>query len=82
MPIKKRFSRHDWKHAKSHHLLSQAQGKLSYAISIGLLTAPKRCEDSRCKHNRITGHHEDYAYPLMVIWLCPKCHYKRHVYTP
>ncbi len=27
---------------------------------------------------QIQGHHEDYAYPLAVIWLCLRCHKIRH----
>lgn len=34
------------------------------------------CE--RCNHNVVDAHHEDYAYPLEVTWLCRSCHKLRH----
>lgn len=32
------------------------------------------CNDDKCE-----AHHIDYDYPLNVIWLCKKCHYKVHL---
>jgi hypothetical protein len=44
----------------------------------GELVRPDAC--ARCR-TRITvvAHHEDYARPLEVIWLCDACHRRRHV---
>lgn len=53
----------------------QEAARLAYvaAVSGGLLVRPDRC--SRC--NRLApveGHHEDYARPFHVLWLCRGCH--------
>lgn len=48
------------------------------AVRDGKLSKPDFCEDcqSRCEH--LHGHHDDYAQPLVVHWLCPACHKKWH----
>lgn len=35
-----------------------------------------------CGGNDVHAHHRDYAKPLDVIWLCPKCHHRLHAYFP
>lgn len=46
------------------------------ALRSGRLVRPKIC--SRCheapKVGVVHGHHEDYARPIDVVWLCPDCH--------
>jgi hypothetical protein len=32
----------------------------------------------RCNEIKVIAHHEDYDYPLVVMWLCQPCHKKRH----
>jgi hypothetical protein len=27
---------------------------------------------------KVQAHHPDYTKPLMVVWLCPKCHSRLH----
>jgi len=34
---------------------------------------------SVCGCSRVHGHHEDYAKPKEVIWLCPLHHKQRHI---
>jgi ribosomal protein S27AE len=45
------------------------------ALNNGVLER-KGCE--QCGHSKAIAHHEDYAEPLDVIWLCRKCHGYRH----
>lgn len=33
----------------------------------------------KCGNNRSQGHHENYDYPLSVVWLCSKHHAERHI---
>jgi hypothetical protein len=47
------------------------------AIVSGKLVRPKCC--SRCgSGGKIHGHHSDYRKPLLVVWLCTKCHGQAH----
>jgi ribosomal protein S27AE len=41
------------------------------------LVRPAQCEDcgKGCTPN---GHHDDYDQPLVVRWLCAKCHMQLH----
>ena len=47
------------------------------AVRDGRLTKPDQC--SKCKDKtRLHGHHDDYAKPLEVRWLCAACHHQWH----
>jgi len=48
------------------------------AIRDGKLEKPNNCESCSGSPNRLHGHHDDYAFPLVVRWLCPECHSKWH----
>jgi hypothetical protein len=50
-------------------------------IRLGALVRPKACSICGSK-GKIRGHHEDYEYPLHVIWVCTMCHSKIHNRRP
>lgn len=50
------------------------------AIKSGRLVRPSQCQ--KCGSRRgVHAHHEDYAKPLLVRWLCPRCHVAQHPRT-
>ncbi len=46
-------------------------------INCGKIVRPKRCSACNIK-SRIHGHHRDYNQPLLIVWLCSKCHRMEH----
>ena len=50
---------------------------LGNAIRDRKIKKPKICDECR-KKKRLHGHHDDYAKPLEVRWLCPRCHTDWH----
>ena len=52
--------------------------RVYYGIKTGRLVRPEVCEECCRDKDKIQGHHEDYANPYKVVWLCPKCHSARH----
>lgn len=61
---------------RENHAKVAAHAAVKAAIASGTV-ARKRCEDCNSEQ-RAHAHHEDYAKPLAVTWLCPKCHGRRH----
>lgn len=54
-----------------------AQTAVMRAIRLGELVRPDCCES--CEQQRkVEGHHDDYAKPLSVRWLCRNCHKAWH----
>lgn len=51
---------------------------VSVAIRRGILSRPDACGRCGVVTARIHGHHSDYDRPLVVEWLCPKCHKTFH----
>lgn len=58
----------------------RAREALAYAVRSGKVIKPEHCSECgvREKPKNIHGHHEDYAFPYNVSWLCSPCHGKRH----
>jgi len=52
---------------------ARAGGTVESAIKRGQLARPENCEHCG-KHGPVHAHHDDYSKPLVVRWLCSKCH--------
>jgi hypothetical protein len=59
----------------SDNLKKRAQDRLERAVKSGLVQRPDTCP---CGRPNPEGHHSDYSKPLMVAWLCHKCHFDLH----
>jgi len=61
-----------------------AQNMVEYAIRSGVLSRAARCEkcngEGKFQDGRssVQAHHDDYNKPLIVRWLCQKCHHGWH----
>lgn len=73
-----------WQKANYDPMKNSARNAVRTAIEYGRLTKPDECSVCGLGAKRSDGvsaiqaHHDDYAKPLDVMWLCPKCHKKRH----
>lgn len=56
----------------------KAETRARDATKKGILKSPGVCEDCLVATSKLHRHHEDYSKPLDVVWVCPKCHGKRH----
>jgi len=58
----------------------RAMQRVHDAIRAGKIVKPAQCADCGSPRplRELHGHHEDYSLPLVVIWVCPKCHGRRH----
>ena len=64
--------------SKRNPIKRMAAQIVNNAVRSGKLVKPDRCEDCGNKPKVLHGHHDDYAFPLVVRWLCPACHNKWH----
>ncbi len=68
-----------YKTRKSESIKTKARAIANRAIKNGLIKLKYFCEECGEINKRIEKHHNDYSKPLEVIFLCSKCHHKRHV---
>ena len=48
------------------------------AVRDGRLKKQYECSECGAGKWRVHGHHDDYAFPLVVRWLCSQCHTQWH----
>lgn len=51
----------------------RAHKRVYHAVRAGLIVKPDGCEQCG-REVRLHAHHDDYAKPLQVRWLCGRCH--------
>jgi len=62
---------------KNAHLAAEAYIKFATAVRTGDVKRSDFCQS--CGSDKsIEAHHEDYAFPTVVIWLCQSCHRLLH----
>lgn len=55
-----------------------AQQKIAYEVRVGRLAPPDKCEVDGCDVSSLHAHHDDYAKPMEVRWLCALHHHRWH----
>jgi hypothetical protein len=71
-------SRAKRKWAASNPIKRGANIIVGNALRDGTIKKQDYCDDCKTVPVRLHGHHDDYAFPLVVRWLCPGCHNKWH----
>lgn len=66
------------KWAESNVIKRSASHIIGHAVRDKKIVKPDNCEVCNVVHHCLHGHHDDYAYPMSVRWLCPKCHTAWH----
>ena len=66
------------KWTESNQIKRIASTIVGNAVRDERLLKPKVCSECGGSNKRLEGHHDDYAYPMSVRWLCSKCHRAWH----
>lgn len=67
----------EFRSGKNQALRSAAYYFVKKARDVGALDTPDHC-DACGASGRLHAHHEDYARPLEIEWLCASCHRTVH----
>ncbi len=78
MAYKESCKKSNQKYRASNPAKYQAHTMVGNAVRDGRLEKLNECEGCGSRVN-IHGHHDDYAKPLEVRWLCAACHKQWHV---
>ncbi len=62
---------------QEHSDRDKVSQRLRYAVKIGKIVKPAFCEICG-RETRLSGHHDDYSEPFVVLWLCSSCHKIKH----
>lgn len=74
--IKGNEAKRNW--ARRNPIKRMASTIVGNAVRDGKIIKPEHCENCGEAPRRLHGHHDDYAFPFVVRWLCPGCHNKWH----
>lgn len=66
------------KWSKTNLVKRAASHIVNNAVRDNKIIKVSSCESCGINSKRLNGHHDDYAYPLKVRWLCSKCHTEWH----
>lgn len=55
----------------------KAKQAIARLITAGRICSPWVCENCHTVE-KLDAHHDDYAYPLQIRWLCRRCHQRWH----
>lgn len=58
-------------------LKEKARGIVNKRIQSGKMVKPETCVECGA-FGKVEAHHEDYNKPLEVLWVCKRCHFKKH----
>ena len=65
---------------KKYPYRKKANGLVRQRLLYGILEKQEKCFICRTNRRKVIKHHENYAYPGEIIWLCGRCHKRRHKY--
>jgi ribosomal protein S27AE len=71
-------SKNKW--ASKNAIKKGASTIIGNAVRDGRLKKSHECSECGCG-GRIHGHHDNYSLPMVVRWLCSKCHHQWHIET-
>ena len=66
------------KWTKNNPIKKAASTMVGNAVRDGRLEKSTICDCCKSEPKMLHGHHDNYAFPLVVRWLCPGCHSQWH----
>lgn len=61
----------------TNRMKEKARGVVNSLVRNGIISKPSGCVECG-KLGKVEAHHDDYNKPLEVLWVCRKCHFKKH----